>query len=501
MLTTILQSLTKLVNSCKNYLPVLLIFFNCNLSLAQQITFNRTYNYNVDGLFNCYPTDSGYYFVMLSSNGVNTRNISIFTFVDTYGDTIFRRHFGSIWDNHVFWNLLPKNDTTFIFGGGCYLNDNNINGGKFYEVNNYGDSLANKIVLDPDSNNFGFLNLLGLSSGGYLITGQQYDTLLQDGQVLIVMLDSNLNYMWKSTFGGLGFDAGYSSIETPDKGFLSLGWTRSFGFGSSSNRDMLLVKWDSVGNKLWHRTYGSMEFDGGTGITATADGNYLLAGYQGVPVGEIRCWIMKIDGAGNVIWSQTYDDGYGELWWARERFDGTIVAAGASGDNTVAKDDGYIVKTDSQGNLLWDRLFNMNNQHAYFRNVAFTPDSGYICAGFAFRGASMTQDAWLVKLDSMGCDSAGCAAYTSLPEVIHRDAEDVKLYPNPVQEALQVEFNYPYLGGLEWRIIDLKGRLIKSRPEYTEQRLRIPVAELSPGMYILELRTDTGRKTKRFVKE
>jgi Secretion system C-terminal sorting domain len=469
---------------------------------AQAVTFNKTYNFIIaDGLFNCYATDSGFFFVMLSDNGSNTRNNSIFTKVNENGDTLFTRRFGNTWDDHRFYNLVKASDSTFVFGGYCYSDSSKRVGCKLYYVNAMGDSLSSKFIGDTNGYHYYTSFITQTSDGGFLSTGQYTDSNSVDGDLLIIRMDSGGNFLWRNTFGGAKFDGGYSSIETPDKGFLSLGWTRSFGFGSSTNRDMLLVKWDSVGNKLWHRTYGSVEFDGGTGITATSDGNYLLAGYQGVPVGEIRCWIMKVDAVGNTIWSQTYDSGYGELWWARERFDGSIVAVGSTDDDVLPLDIGYIIKTDALGNLSWNRKFQVNNNYSYFRNIAFTPDSGFICSGFVFQGASMTQDAWLVKLDSMGCDSAGCAAYTSLPEVIHRDAEDVKLYPNPVQEALNVEFNYPYLGGLEWRIIDLKGRLIKSRPEYTEQRLRIPVTELSPGMYILELRTDTGRKTKRFVKE
>lgn len=496
---------TRFFNSLirRNFFSLSVLFIiSQNLGLnAQTATFNKTYNFiSADALFNCYPTDTGYFFTMTGYNGLTSKFNSFFTQVDNNGDTLFQKRFGSTYDDHRFYNLIKTSDTSFVFGGNCYSDSSKRFGCKLYFVNSFGDSLTSQFIGDTNGYNYYTGFITHLSDGGFIATGQFTDSNSVDGDILIIRMDSAGNFLWKNTFGGVKYDGGYSSIETPDKGFLTLGWTRSFGFGSSTNRDMILVKWDSVGNKLWHRTYGFQDFDTGIGITATVDGNFLLAGLKGVPNNQSRCWILKVDGMGNVIWENTYDDGSGELWWARERFDGTIVAAGSSDDNSVAKDDGYIVKTDSQGNLLWDRLFNMNNEHAYFRNIAFTPDSGYICAGFAFLGASMTQDAWLVKLDSMGCDSAGCAAYTALPEVVIKDAADIHLFPNPVQDVLQVEFDLPYMSGLEWRIISLDGRLIKRRPEFTEYRLQIPVTELSPGMYILELRTDTGRKTKRFVK-
>ena len=344
-------------------------------------------------------------------------------------------------------------------------------------------------------------NLICTSDEGILATGEYEDSLNTDGSILIIKLDSTGNFLWKSVFGGIRYESGFTSIETPDKGFLTLGWTRSFGFGNNSNRDMILVKWDSSGNKLWHKTYGTINFDGGNGITATADGNYLLSGYRGAINNDIRCWIQKIDPAGNVIWSNTYDDGDGELWWAKERFDGTIVGVGSSKDNFVNYDDGYIVKTDSLGILQWDRMFHMNNNHSYFRDFDFTLDGGYICAGFAFTGNSGNQDAWLVKLDSLGCDSLGCAAYVGLFEPPQNKEEEIVLFPNPAYDILQIKFDFPYAGALHWYLYTAEGKLIKQRPEYVMRNFSIDVSDFNPGMYLLELKTDSGRTMKKFFKQ
>lgn len=69
----------------------------------------------------------------------------------------------------------------------------------------------------------------------------------------LVKTDSVGNGEWEKTYGGGNYEAGVSIIETPDTGFLILGWTRSFGNGQ---RDFYLVKTDSIGNEQWYRTYG-----------------------------------------------------------------------------------------------------------------------------------------------------------------------------------------------------------------------------------------------------
>ena len=309
---------------------------------GQTISFNKNYNNYIDNLFNIHTTDSGYYFVMLSGYPIRPL-YSYYTFINNVGDTIQQTEFGSDSDYFQTYSITNKNDSVKFFGGYCYNDTLKKVLLKLIFVKNNGDSIGYSNYVDPDSGDVYISNLICTSDGGILATGEYVDSLNLDGNIIIIKLDSLGNFLWKRVFGGIRYDAGFTSIETPDKGFLTLGWTRSFGFGNSSNRDMILVKWDSLGNKIWHKTYGTSAFDGGNGITSTSDGNYLLAGYQGVLNNGIRCWIQKITPTGNVIWSHTYDDGSGELRWAKERFDGTIVAAGSSDDNFVNYDDGSLV--------------------------------------------------------------------------------------------------------------------------------------------------------------
>ncbi|MBP9083323.1 MAG: T9SS type A sorting domain-containing protein [Bacteroidia bacterium] len=463
---------------------------------GQTISFNKNYNNNIDNLFNIHTTDSGYYFVMLSGYPIRPL-YSYYTFINNVGDTIQQTEFGSDSDYFQTYSITNKNDSVKFFGGYCYNDTLKKVLLKLIFVKNNGDSIGYSNYVDPDSGDVYISNLICTSDGGILATGEYVDSLNLDGNIIIIKLDSLGNFLWKRVFGGIRYDAGLTSIETPDKGFLTLGWTRSFGFGNSSNRDIILVKWDSLGNKLWHKTYGGPNMDSGFGITATSDGNYLLAcGRYGNT--DIQSWLAKVDGNGNLIWNKFYGT-RSEIWWAKERFDGSIVAVGA--DRTNQFDDGYIIKTDSLGAMVWDRHFNLNNNHSYFRDFDFTLDGGYICAGFAFTGASGNQDAWLVKLDSLGCDSIGCAAYVGLFDPPNIKEEEILLFPNPVHDILQIKFDFPYAGALHWTLYTAEGKLIKQRPEYVMKYFSINVSDLNPGMYLLQLKTDTGRTMKKFFKQ
>ena len=75
----------------------------------------------------------------------------------------------------------------------------------------------------------------------------------------------------------------------------------------------------------------------------------------------------------------------------------------------------------------------------------------------------------------------------------------IKLYPNPVQNDLNVKL--PQINGAEisYSIYNLSGQIISNDKLGNES---IDVSQLSPGMYILQLKTNDGKKgTKSFIKK
>jgi hypothetical protein len=72
----------------------------------------------------------------------------------------------------------------------------------------------------------------------------------------------------------------------------------------------------------------------------------------------------------------------------------------------------------------------------------------------------------------------------------------VNMYPNPVQEELQIDVN-SQIETLE--VLQLNGSLLYSmHPNQTSAQ--ISVAGLSPGMYLMNLKTKAGSVSYRFVK-
>jgi hypothetical protein len=110
--------------------------------------------------------------------------------------------------------------------------------------------------------------------------------------------------LWTRTYGSTGDDKAYSVQQTMDSGFIMAGYTRSFGAG---DRDYYLVKTNPDGDTLWTRRYGGSNEDFAYGVIQTSDQGYIISGIEAVyPGGIADGYIIKTDSLGAVVWSETY---------------------------------------------------------------------------------------------------------------------------------------------------------------------------------------------------
>jgi len=209
---------------------------------------------------------------------------------------------------------------------------------------------------------------------------------------------------WNKTYGGTWRDWARSVQQTIDGGYIVAGTTESFG---AWNGVVWLVKTDPSGNMQWDKTFGGTEGDGAWSVVQTSDGGYIVAGYtcsfsEDGAAGWSDAWLIKTDSAGNMQWNKTYGfRSVSEL--ARsvlQTGDGGYVFAGIIGYG-----DFWLVKTDSAGNQQWAKTFGGADLDEAW-SVAQTSDGGYIIAGLTFSFPDpISADYgyfWLVKTDSNG---------------------------------------------------------------------------------------------------
>jgi hypothetical protein len=180
------------------------------------------------------------------------------------------------------------------------------------------------------------------------------------------------------TIGGTGGDDIGIGISTQDGGYVLGGYSSSNASGDKSENsrgatDYWIVKIDAQYNKLWDKTFGGTDIDQFESVISTTDGGYLIGGSSNSDIsgdktassnGSYDYWIVKTDDQGNKLWDKSFGGEANDLLSSVvATADGGYILAGrsesdASGDkseNVSGADDFWIIKIDSKGNKEWDR--------------------------------------------------------------------------------------------------------------------------------------------------
>jgi hypothetical protein len=222
------------------------------------------------------------------------------------------------------------------------------------------------------------------SDGGFILLGWTESFDAREADVWLIKTDASGNIEWDRTFGGSDWDKGYSVQQTSDGGFILVGYTESFGAGRA---DVWLIKTDANGNKLWDRTFGGSDWDKGYSVQQTSDGGFIIVGYTAsFGAGWADVWLIKTDANGNKQWDRTFGGGWNDLGYSvQQTSDGGFILLGWTESFGAGEGDVWLIKTDADGNKLWDRTFGGRYRWWGYWDESYsvqqTSDGGYILVG------------------------------------------------------------------------------------------------------------------------
>jgi hypothetical protein len=221
--------------------------------------------------------------------------------------------------------------------------------------------------------------------------------------------------LWNKLYGEGQNEVAWDALVAEDGGLYILG-SSGFEFDPEIPGDMLLTRTDPAGEVLWERNYGGSGAEEGLTISATRDGNLLLAGStDSFGAGGIDTYLIKIDPDGNELWSKTLGGSLDEMAGALESEDGGYVLCGNIVDpNDIIADPGaagyggyagrsniYLAKTDSEGNELWTRTYGGGNNLLTSKCI-LTPDGGGMILATRITFPDPGDDIVLMKVDGDG---------------------------------------------------------------------------------------------------
>jgi hypothetical protein len=231
------------------------------------------------------------------------------------------------------------------------------------------------------------------SDGGFILAGSTQTTTPQGTEMVLMKTDAYGTELWSHTFGTQALDFAYSVRQTMDGGYVLCGM-----FGGFGTDTLTVVRTTADGSMAWVRHYpGGLTRDVGYCIRETADGGFVISGFAG-PSGNTDVYIVKIDAAGNELWTTLVDLGANDF--------GNAVIPLSGGGYIVLADDGeigsdgdlHLLRLSDTGDSLWTRTYG-TSAHDHARGLWLTQDGGFILAGGS---GYPDRDILLVRTDAQG---------------------------------------------------------------------------------------------------
>ena len=131
-------------------------------------------------------------------------------------------------------------------------------------------------------------------------------------------------------------------------------------------------------------------------------------------------------------------------------------------------------------------------------DIILTDDGGFLTIGFFvdWHPGIMYEDAWIVKTDSLGCDTPGCQIIGIEERVL--SMQELEVFPNPFSEIMHVVLPEGYSGG-KLVMYDVQGKKAMETEvpaNWGQQNFTLETNLMNPGIYLLEL-TDRDEKVWR----
>lgn len=356
-------------------------------------------------------------------------------------------------------------------------------------------------------------------------------------KIFVAKVTSSGTTEWFQTIGGPGFDYG-SDIDLDGDNFVYVNGrfqeTLDFDAGagveertSSGGSDSYLLKLDTDGNFIWVKTFGGTLRDYATSIAVDSVGNILTLGLfedtidldpsSGVfslnSNGYEDFYIQKLDSDGNFIWGKSiggpsddiaYDlalDTENNLYVTGYFYETTDFNPNASTFelNAMGMNDIFLLSLSPSGNFIdaesiggpgFDRGYKVlidDSNHiilagSFYDTVDFNPGNGTF--NMSSNGLG---DAFVIKLNEriLGLNEA--------PSEL-----TFTVYPNPTSGQLTIAL--PQIEDqIEIQLYNLLGQQIRNYQVEQSRKFDFEITGTS-GVYLLEVITNSAKKTVRIIK-
>lgn len=247
----------------------------------------------------------------------------------------------------------------------------------------------------------GVERIVRLSNGDYLLVGWIWRA--RSGKEAYVGRFSAAGQpVWQRLFSGLLGDWFSDAVEMQDGSLTLVGTTNKGYIGGA---DVLVVNFMADGTPRMLKVYGGPWGEMGRAVTVSPDNRIIIAAEtESWGAGWTDVWLVQMWLNGDVIDAHVYGSVMPEeVYDVIPALDGPgYVIVGAT-MATRGGIDGFVLRVDSQGHMVWNRRFGHNHTERFYRVIpSVDVEPAYILIGDSEVWQSRYSDMLIVKLSVDG---------------------------------------------------------------------------------------------------
>lgn len=298
-------------------------------------------------------------------------------------DTLYYKTIGDSLHPAVYRNMITLGDSLVVTGHHDY--DHFI----ITKLDSFLDTIS-IIPFDHDSSQ----NIYDIeqSDNGFLLFANRYFS--GQSRPLIISVDNNFDSLWCYTHDSLYLTVKDGVITESHDIYVS----GDGNFPGGLKAFVMIL--DSMGDSIALKEFDCIDqiYD-----MESLGNRVFAAGYYNFPFESVDMVLMELDSMGDTLWIKRYG---GSSWDHCEGMhiteDSIIYLIGKTSSFSAQDNDMYIVKTDLNGNMLWDSFYGDSLFESGY-DIIVDSAGNFTTAGISSsRNTCGTYDQWILQADSTG---------------------------------------------------------------------------------------------------
>ncbi|MHA1697149.1 MAG: SBBP repeat-containing protein [Candidatus Helarchaeota archaeon] len=294
-----------LVGSTKNYGTGIPTYSNAMLvkfDITGNIKWYRIWGYSKKDIGYDVAIDNAHYVYIVGSTqnlAVSGRNLFVAKY-DGNGNQIWNRTWkGSVLaDIEGYAVAIDKNNNIYITGKtpgasfDMFIIKYNSSGSRIWNLTwgSTGEDMGKGIAVDSQDNIY--------------VVGTYYDTGTSNDYIFLNKYSSGGVFQWSRKIGSSSYTDYGEGIAIDKNDYIFI--VGSINNTATSSYDIVVAKYDSLGNLIWEKYYGDHKKEYGYDIAVGRFNNIYISGSKEASSPARNIFFLKIDGTGNMIFNTTW---------------------------------------------------------------------------------------------------------------------------------------------------------------------------------------------------